>query len=268
MFFAMQNSDALKLRVTSYDSAEALLEATPPENTIGVVGSFEGYVISGTEPENPTVKLLWVQVDSASPVKFQATKKNPLFLHPIKSHIYDGEWKVVESHLYLNAKWNVFGRQYLCHAGKYNEALTGGHSTGYVPYSGSEVGYIAVTQAEDHRMLDASTEKWGSGATLGAMFTFKNMVDLTHYKTLVFTGWFDKENANSHALYGCWAADGENDWASVGSNYREKPVKKEERTAYSNEPVVIDVSDLTGKHLIGIGMRSCKIRLNDCYLEM
>lgn len=276
MFFTMAHDEVTNFKIKAYATEAEMLADTPVENTIGVeTGGFDGYVLSGTAPENPTAGLLWVRIDSASPVKFPATQKKDIILNPVKAYIYhdpedelDTGWTVVVSHLYANSKWDVFGRQYLYRTGAFNEELTGGKSTGYLPYSGNEVGYVVAEEKADHLLLDGSKERFGNGATLGAMFAFKKMIDLTFYKTLTFEGVFDYENANSHVLYGCWPADGDNEWPALGNNYREGLAASLEKTKYSVEPVVLDVTALSGKHLIGVGLRSCKVRIDECYLEM
>ena len=101
------------------------------------------------------------------------------------------------------------------------------------------------------------------------MFALKNNIDLTNYKTIVFRGYFDYENTNSHALYAAWPVAENGAIAGMRTNYREgAAVSEEKKTAYSDTDVVLDVSALTGKHLIGVGMRSCKVRIDEWYLEM
>ena len=274
MFFTMANGNALAFGIKAYASEAELLADTPAEYTIGVEAeSIDSYVISATEPENPTVNMLWIQIDGDSPVKFPATGKQNLFLHPVKSYIYhtpeddtDTGWDVVVSYLYMNSKWNVFGRQYLYRSGKFVEDITGGFNTGYMPYSSGDLGSIDVKEEADHLLLDASQERWGSAATRGAVFAFKNFIDLTNYKTITFEGYNDKENSNSNVYYGVWAqADG---MIIAGGGYKESAITYCEKTEYSTDPVVLNVKSLSGEYLVGVGMRSCKVRIDNCYLEM
>lgn len=276
MFFARDKSNVLTLRILAYATEAEMLADTPLENTIGVeTDSFDGYVFNATAPENPTVGLLWVQIDGDSPVKFTATRKKEIYLHPLKAYIYhtpkdetDTGWNVVVSHLYVNGKWNVFGRQYLYRDG--NEYLeltadssistTNGWGCVGVPFSGT-TGYSAtVNRREDSLEVNITKEKVGTDSTIGTTLHCRKKIDLTNYKTLTFRGLFEYENANSNAYFSVWTELGE----TYQQNIVAGAVHKENNTA----DVVLDVSALKGEHEIGVGIRSCRLRLDECYLEM
>ena len=74
---------ALNFDVKAYDTEEALLAATPKENTIGIITTtpITSWIFSATEPKIPTDGddgLVWFHIGTTSPVSFNALKKTTL----------------------------------------------------------------------------------------------------------------------------------------------------------------------------------------------
>jgi hypothetical protein len=109
-------------------------------------------------------------------------------------------------------------------------------------------------------VFDCTQAYLGADALLGHSKVFKNKIDLTHYKTITFEGLFEYENANSSVIYGVWE--------SLGGSYQQNLLVSEKVTANNSEPVTLDVSELEGEYFVGFGMHSCKVRIDDIYLEM
>lgn len=268
MFLTMANREVLNFRIKAYAAEAEMLADTPVENTIGVeVHSFNDYIISATEPENPSEGLLWLQIDGESPVKFSATKNDEICLHPIKAYIYntpeeeaDTGWTSLVSNLFKDSKWHSFGKQYLYRDGNEYESITGRWGCASVPFSGS-VGYSATTnRGEDSLEVNITKDRVGTDSTIGTSLHCRNKIDLTNYKTLTFKGLFEYENANSNAYYCCWT--------DLSDTYQKNIAVSAIYTENNTADVVLDVSALEGEHEIGIGIRSCRLRLDECYLEM
>ena len=276
MFFDMSNGSGLAFRVKAYATEEEMLASAPGENTIGVeVDSYDGYVICATAPENPTEGMLWIQVDSASPVKFLATRKNSIYIHPIKAYIYhtpedetDTGWNVVVAYLYANAAWSLFGRQFFYRNLKLNGNFADTMQTVPTGYSSDKVSGCAMKTNEYGIVLDCTKDTFGDKAANGQHILFWDKKtnrlshDLTHFKTLTFTGLFDYENSNSSVIYGVWNKSGD------GENYQKDIAASAKITTNNTDPVVIDVSALEGEYYIGLGIRSARVRIDECYLEM
>lgn len=282
MFFTMATDEALNFKIKAYSTEAELLADTPVENTIGVeANGFDSYVISATEPENPTAGMLWIEIDADSPVKFMAARKNPVFLHPIKAYIYrtpEGEmdacWDVVVSYLYQYSEWNAFGRVYLYRNKTFNNVVTEGLSGYGLGYSDDKhCAFSGKTNNYGYEM-DATKSFVGTEAKNGRLVLFQGIdtdpsdgfgarwgqFDATYFKKLVFKGLFERENDDSSAIYGLWG--------KLETNYQSNLAASQKITENNTEPVVIDISTLEGEYYIGVGIRSTRTRIDECYLEM
>lgn len=261
----------LDFKVVAYATEEELLAAIPKENTIGVeTDSFNGYVFDATEPENPSDRMLWIQVSEASPCKFPVTKDKTININPVKCWQYvDGAWKVIVSYLYKDAKWSVFGRLYLYRNKKLNKSVVQAFGNAHCGYSSLEATGFPQKDSEYGFEMVVTTDFYGTDAKLGNLFAFYTeplkllFWKLTHFKTLTFTGLFDSEpgNASSGAIFGCWS--------SISDGYKNNIRASKNLTETTTEPIVVDVSTLdTGNCYIGIGVRCGRARMDECYLEM
>ena len=278
-FLHGNGSNPLNINITAYSTGDALHADAPKENTIGVVtDNYKGYVFCGSEPVNPTEGLLWIQLDTKSPFKFPATNRNVIFIHPIKCWKYvNFAWEAVESYLYQEGKWNVFGRLYLYHNLQFNKHVVDerwGMSGCMLGYSSTSATPLKSGTNSYGFEIDATKAFAGNDASLGSALVFKEVdtnlsdgivpsarkFDLTNYKTLVFKGLFEYENSNSSVIYGVWE--------KLETNYQQNLAASAIYTQNNTEDVTIDVSALEGEYYIGVGVRSCRVRIEECYLEM
>jgi len=277
MFFTEVNGNNLNFRIKTYPSEMFLLADTPAENTIGLIIDSKSltanprigkrYFFSTTEVESRGYTTLWFQLDTTSPCSLQATRKNPIYVNPIKcfsNHKRNddgGAWSPVISYLYKDSKWNIFGFRYLYQASNDYNVITGGWGGKSVPFSGTTAVLVSADTTEQGSMeLNFTKERLGTDASVGMVLACKNKIDLTHYKTLTFKGLFEYENSNSNAYYCCWT--------EFGDTYQKNIAASAIYKANNTEKVVIDVSALTGEHYIGVGVRSARVRIDECYLEM
>ena len=273
-FLHGNGGNQLDFKLVAYATEDELLAATPKENTIGVeTDSFNGYVIDATEPENPTDRMLWVQVSDTSPRKFPATKDKTIYIKPVKCWQYvDGDWKVIVSYLYKDATWKAIGRLYLYRNRDYNRNIANELKTLAFSYSSQD--NCKTTFASNERGLGiyVTTELYGEDAKKGACNIFQksepgvplHKYDLTDFKTLNFTGFCDPtESSSSSVIYGCWDVMG-----AYGYSDSNRLKASAKFTKYNSEPVVIDVSALEGEYFIGVGVRCAHMVMEECYLEM
>lgn len=272
MFFSF-NHFQKNFEIRQYLDKATMLADTPSVPTIGYVYSWDmgenhnrlvetdDYVFSATEPENPAEGLLWLQIGDKGPANLPVLLDGTVYVYPIKAQIYNGEsWVVNYAFIYVD-EWKPFSQIFLYQKGDLCEETGGRWASVNLGYSGESTAVCDPVNENNSLTVNFTKDKYGAAAASGMMLSTVEPIDLTNYKTLVFKGLFEYENTNSHALYGVWKD-------FTGANYREAPVAKAEYTANNTEPVVIDVSTLEGVHYVCVGMRSCRVRIDECYLEM
>lgn len=251
---------SLRFKVISCPS-KAALPVKPKENTIAVISTlYSGeYELSTTSPNIRTQGKVWVQLAASSAYGFSVTRKNPVWVYPVKCHIYDSSWKGVESYIYQGGSWQTFGTVYLYNSGDERISFTGGWTSGAPPYSG-EAGFSGgVTKYDTYIGVRMDPDLIGTDANIGQTLRCSNTIDLTPYKTLTFQGSFTKYTSNSNAWYACWNP--------LGDTYQKNVAAVKKFTASNSADVVLDVSSLEGEHTIGIGVRACGLRLDKCFLS-
>ena len=99
---------ALNFDVKAYATEEALLAATPKENTIGVITqtAITSWAFSATEPAEPVAGMVWISTGDSSGVAFNALKKNAIQVYPLSAKQYvDGAWVDVTAMSYQGGEW-------------------------------------------------------------------------------------------------------------------------------------------------------------------
>lgn len=99
---------SLNFDVKAYATEEALLAATPKENTIGIIttNKITGWLFSATEPESPAEGMVWISTGTSSTVEFNALKKNGIQVYPISAKQYvTGAWVDVTAYSYQGGEW-------------------------------------------------------------------------------------------------------------------------------------------------------------------
>lgn len=99
---------SLNFKIIPYVTEEALLSATPTENTIGVVttAKITSWIFCPSEPSKPVDGMLWIGIGSYSPGAFNALKKNTIMIYPVyaRQHV-GGSWVDVTAMNYLGGTW-------------------------------------------------------------------------------------------------------------------------------------------------------------------
>lgn len=85
---------------------------SPKANTIWINTDAEitSWVFSADEPAVPTDGMVWISIDNASTISFNALKKEILMVYPIMSHQYvDGAWVTKDAQIYQSGEWQLVG---------------------------------------------------------------------------------------------------------------------------------------------------------------
>ena len=136
---------ALNFDVVRYATESALLAETPKENTIGIISTTEmtGWIIDANQPENMTNGMVWLSINTESPVEFNALKKNALQVYLMSAkQMISGVLVDVPAKIYQGNMWVSLWDGELFDNGNQWETITGGWSyEGYVSssYAGSIV---------------------------------------------------------------------------------------------------------------------------------
>lgn len=204
----------------------------------GNVGSSGLRVVSGlTEPGNPKENMVWVKSDKAgrkyvfaaaepgSPAEgliwFRATAAGII----TRADVYTGgAWAKTDAYMYLGGEWVQIA------SGGNGILITDG-----VPYTTpSTTG--KVVQHDGYL-------QFGSGANKSTAMWFDD-VDLTGYNTITLTGKFQHYSGQNYALFvlAVW-------YGAVDPAYGNAAA---EVTYATKTTVTLDVSNLTGKHKVGL----------------
>lgn len=105
---------SLNFKIVSYATEEALLAATPAENTIGVITEREiaSWTFSPSEPAEPVEGMLWIVTGTSGAVEFNALKKNsiPIRIISAKQYVSD-EWNFIIAYIYKSNQWIQFSNE-------------------------------------------------------------------------------------------------------------------------------------------------------------
>ena len=159
---------ALNFKVLAYATEEALLAATPAENTIGIITEtpITSWIFSATEPSPAAAGMVWITTGTSSSAEFNALKKNAIQIYPISAKQYvGGAWVNVDAYSYQGGEW-VDWVTYLYNLGDQCDSITGGWKA--VNANGK------MTFNDDHIAFTYS----GSSDTHATVYT-NNKIDLT-----------------------------------------------------------------------------------------
>lgn len=170
---------ALNFKLLAYATEEALLAATPAENTIGIITDtpINGYYFGVAEPSPAAAGMVWITVGADSQVAFSATKKNPIMVYPLSAKQYvDGAWADVTAMSYQGSEWvALFTGTYLYNKGDECTDLTGG----WVGKNGGSY-YSKGTLTKN----EASIYIGATGGTKLIHAATTNLIDLTDVSAL------------------------------------------------------------------------------------
>lgn len=263
--FGSGGGAALNFKVVAYASEEALLAATPAENTIGVIttNKITGYSFSAEALAEAVEGMVWFNIGTSSQVAFSATKKNPIMVYPLSAKQYvDGALGDVTCWTYQNGAWVEWATPGLLYdSGNENIGLTGGWVAGTpVVYNSSFTLAGSLDMSIDDSGLLTATETVANG---NSVLYMKNPIDLSNYSTLKFTGSYYSANS-LHCMLGIWTEFGvykdDNIAAKLSST----------STSKNRDTYVVDVSKLSGPHMIGFymfGTSSSQVTMQKMWLE-
>lgn len=168
---------SLNFKIIPYATEEALLAATPAENTIGVITEHKitSWIFAPSEPTAPAEGMLWIAVGTGSAVGFNALKKNGIYLYLASCKQYvGGEWVNIGAYIYQGGAWVQFSAEWsgeLFADGDEFIDITGGWTV-------SDGGvYFTNKKTIENGLLVFEAQEGGSGA-YAYMYT-KNPIDLT-----------------------------------------------------------------------------------------
>lgn len=198
---------SLNFKIAVYASEAALLAATPPENTIGIVTAYKvtSWIFGAEEPSSVSEGLVWFRTGTASAAAFNALKKNGIMVYPISAmQSVGGVWTELVVKSYQGA-WVDWWNGELYDSGNEFESITGG----WVESDGNTAGAVVE---RDAAFLKLTTGKHGTNTSIET----KNLIDMAEYSTLVLTG--DFNSSNSSCGWGLKDGDG-NQVAFTTSEY-------------------------------------------------
>ena len=206
----------------------------PRENTIWVDTDIPitGWSLSFNEPSEPEEGMVWIVISATGNAMFNAMKKNTLTIAPMAAKQYvNGAYQAREAQIYIEGEWKDLVR-YMVKDGRaiyplkadgksYDSANPGSWSgVNVVP----ESGYVSV-----------------SGTSNGYGIVYVDNVDLTATRILTIDGTFDNEYKKCKLLV----------WNALGA-YITSNVVRSVDLPNGIGAVSLDVSGLTGPHIVGI----------------
>lgn len=206
----------------------------PKENTIWVnTGEkITGWALSFGAPAEPYEGMVWIVTGTRGRNVFNALKKNTLAISPMAAKQYvNGALQAREAQIYIDGEWRDFV-QYLVKAGvpifplelmgkSYNSSYQGEWTSAN---STPGDGFITV-----------------AGASFGSGIAYVEDVDLTAFTTLTIDGSFKRSGSMVKLIV----------WDKLGTYIMDNVVRSVELPAGAGK-VSLDVSGLTGLHIVGI----------------
>jgi len=233
--------------------------ANPKENTIWVITSekMTGWVFSATEPEAPAEGMVWIATGVASPVAFNALKRQGMMIYPLLAKQYfGGIWEPITAQSFQNGVW----RDWLVYAffeGDLCEDITGG----WIPVQRSvEINPVLPTMTIKDGKMTVSAYKASAANYFGGTVQTNNKIDMTPYSAVVF-----------HVTdFACDAGSGTPHFVIGVTGDAEKA--KYTMDAYaeitSNGYVTVDVSGLDISCVIAINPRSPGLAGSTAYITV
>ena len=230
----------------------------PSENMIWINTDTEisGYTCSETEPTEPVEGMVWVCLNETVNTPINVCEENPVMLYISNCMQYEsGAFVFKDAAIYQSEAWNVLWYGKLYSPGNEWENVTGGWKA-TAKKSDSDSGVSAkaptITRNDDGTIKAALS----SG---GGIFHTTNMIDLTDYKTLIFEGTFTRGGSVDYNLLA-------GVWKSFGSYYNDSAAASTALSGTSATSRSVNISSLTGKYYVGIGLTNSTAVITNCYL--
>lgn len=237
---------ALNFRVVGGTEAPA----NPAANCIWVNTDVDitGWVFSAEEPSPAEPGMVWIRIDTSSPVAFNALKKNGIMVYPMSAIQYvGGTWVSKPAKSYQGGWVDWILRLY--NPGNEFEEVTGGFSKAYE----NSVGTRTLTKNSDSLFLQtAGTSSGGANFTVAT----ENLIDLTSFSTLYARIAFTNSKYTRFYLA---AGTSKNAGLSGDCAFY---------TSASTEGVVeLDISNLSGEYYVWVGLGGTQAsNSGNCYV--
>ena len=232
------------------------------DNTIWVdTVEMSGWVFSADEPEKVD-GLVWIAVGSASPVAFNALKKNGIMVYPLSAkQCISGEWVTKTAKSWQGGKW-VDWFPYLYNRGDECIDITGGwtsKSWQMADNAGTASQTYSIEKNDDYL-------KFTKTGQVGAVMHTALKIDLSKAKAIHFKG--EMRGGDS---YGNWV--GFYVWPNLNGRYwnSNAVAKVDGDTAAIKTEFTLDVSSIEpGEYYVGFGIYDpiCHVKLEELYLEV
>lgn len=216
---------------------------SPTENMIWVNTDTEitSWAFSTYVPELLEEGMVWFNTSANSLSEFNALKENNIMVYPNGCSQYiNGAWIEKDATTYINGSW-VYLRLTLYNAGILNEITGGMVQKGVDLYDGIRNETTNHCAGSCNVTTGTSSMRIASVGATCAIAYFNNKVNLTPYKTLVFSGSISENNG--HTQIGIWS-----EFNVAGANHNRVAVLE---GPLSDGTYNIDISELSGEHYIG-----------------
>jgi hypothetical protein len=253
-------SGGLNFKIKAYETKEALLSTAAANNTIGIITTekITSWVVDHTAPVAPSEGMVWIGSGSASRVVINILKRNALYIYPQVARQYvSGVWVNRDSYCYQNKSWTPlwFGQLYT--PGDEWSAVTGGWtSVAKKSFSSSSASAKAPTITRNEASIVAETT--GAG-----VFHAVNKINLTEFDTLTFRGEFKRGGSSGRNLMAaCWK-----DFGTYYDDGSGAPAASTGLSSTKGTELTVDISKLTGEHIIGLGLTDSKATVTEVILS-
>lgn len=230
------------------------------DNTIWIdTDEMNGWVFSADEPEKVD-GLVCIAVGSASPVAFNALKKNGIMVYPLSAkQCVNGAWVTKTAKSWQGGKW-VDWFPYLYNRGDECTALTGG----WTSKSWQMAENVGTTSQTYDIARNDDQLKFTKTGQIGAVMHTAKKIALTNVKTIHFRG--EMKGGDN---YGNWV--GFYVWPDLSGKYWNSNAAAKvdgEKSAIKTE-FSLDVSALDGEYYVGFGIydATCHVYLEELYME-
>jgi hypothetical protein len=221
----------LNFDVKAYAS-ESALPATAQENTIAVItdAAITSWHFDAVEPAEPVEGMAWIKTGASGMTRFNALKKNALYVYPNACSQYiGGAWVAKDAMLYTGGEW-VRWELWL---------ITNGQAAYTIKAIGKQwaSGHASMPNPTVTQTADAIEMTGGVGTGMA----YFEEIDVTAFKTLTIEGTFHPYYSQTVLAV----------WSKLGTYINENIVQS---VALTETGATLDVSSLSGKYIVGITM--------------
>lgn len=238
---AQMPGEILDLQMLNFTVTGNPRPANPAANTIWVDTdtAITGWAFSPDQPENPANGSLWFKTGLASPVAFNALKKNSITMNPLNVQQYvDGSWVDKTAKSYQGGAWEAWWDGYLYKDGDEYEHITGGWVTAQSSFVENVTAVDpSITKKEGTVIIDIA-----QGGPNGGVYRTQKKVSFAGKTKLVFTGTAEGDNTDRCAMM---------IWSEANRDFTVGRVAAYQFGANFAGDAEIDVSALNGEYYVG-----------------